>query len=526
MAGIELLAPELLLEIMFMLHDSIGQKFIIAQVSQLWRDVALHSHLFWSSFTGDSKADYRRLPLMWNAADFMMAQRTDALTALVAYVARIEHSTRCFLLQRYGSALLWLGVSRSPTLPLESLGRNNEPTLLFTAPQLRTLEVDAADLKNWATFLSPSLESVRLWGSILELCPRVSRIAMKLWDRLYSNETEDPFEALSRPFALALGELELELFEDPELVRVLHTGFSDVVLHTLKGRIYNGHGEENVELLADALLLSVGPLLDFKLDMQDVELHDEVGHVLRLQCWNDDSSFEVGEVWKHLSFHYNLYITVREIRIHAEHWRDYLEVFESYPPQLEDGITLAIDTSRGEFPQIQDDEGDFLLAPPFPPPPRRPPLPASKHFSISRTQYILCAPPHNPCCAAFTCPSPPAALSPLARRPRFLRDTRAPHKYNQPRVACITIAPSCSHFRASLGCLRRHACLTLSMQFIFLPPASSIPCLLVEPPPPSACCSAIIIYCLLLAPLSPRHAEVPGDTQVDGPRATRTRLRG
>ncbi|KAJ7891291.1 hypothetical protein B0H14DRAFT_2560863 [Mycena olivaceomarginata] len=315
MAGIELLAPELLLEIMFMLHDSIGQKFIIAQVSQLWRDVALHSHLFWSSFTGDSKADYRRLPLMWNAADFMMAQRTDALTALVA-----------------GTALLCSGLEFPAlrTLPLESLGRNNEPTLLFTAPQLRTLEVDAADLKNWATLLSPSLESVRLWGSILELCPRVSRIAMKLRDRLYSNETEDPFEALSRPFALALGELELELLEDPELVRVLHTGFSGVVLHTLKGRIYNGHGEENVELLADALLLSVGPLLDFKLNMQDVELHDEVGHVLRLQCWNDDSSFEVGEVWKHLSFHYNLYITVREIRIHAEHWRDYLEVFESY----------------------------------------------------------------------------------------------------------------------------------------------------------------------------------------------------
>jgi hypothetical protein len=183
---------------------------------------------------------------------------------------------------------------------------------------------------------------------------------MKTWDCLYSNETEDPFEALSRPFALALRELELDLFEDPELIRILHTGFSDVVLHTLKGRIYNGHGEENVELLADALLLGVGPLLDFKLDMQDVELHDEVGHVRHLQCWNDDSSFEVREVWKHLSFHYNLHKTVREIRIHAEHWRDYLEVFESYPPQLEDGITLAIDTSRGNFPKIRDDGGDVL----------------------------------------------------------------------------------------------------------------------------------------------------------------------
>ncbi|KAJ7348926.1 hypothetical protein DFH08DRAFT_1079344 [Mycena albidolilacea] len=340
MAGIELLAPELLLEIMFMLPDNIGQ-----------------NHLFWSSFTGDSKADYRRLPLMVERSG--STQRTDALTALVAYVARIETLDTMFSVTENGTALLCSGLDFPAlrTLRLESLGRNNEPSLLFTAPQLRTLEVDTADLKNWATLLSPSLESVRLWGGtleilvgILELCPRVSRIAMKLWDCLYSNETKDPFVALSRPFALALRELELELFEDPELVRVLHTGFSDVVLHTLKGRIYNGHGEENVELLADALLLG------------DVELHDEVGHVRHLQCWNNDSSFEVGEVWKHLSFHYNLHKTVREIQIHAEHWHDYLEVFDSYPLELQDGITLAIDTSWGEFPQIPDDEGDFLRA--------------------------------------------------------------------------------------------------------------------------------------------------------------------
>jgi hypothetical protein len=59
MAGIELLVPELLLEIMFMLPDNIGQKFTVTQVSRLWRDVALESHLFWSSLRGDSEADYR-----------------------------------------------------------------------------------------------------------------------------------------------------------------------------------------------------------------------------------------------------------------------------------------------------------------------------------------------------------------------------------------------------------------------------------------------------------------------------------
>jgi hypothetical protein len=185
---------------------------------------------------------------------------------------------------------------------------------------------------------------------------------MKTWYS-YGNETEARFEALSRPFAPALRELELDVFEDTDLVRVLKAGFSDVVLRTLKGRIYNGHGKENVALLAGALLLGVGPLVDFKLvDMQDVELQDEAGRVRHLQCWNDDSSFEVREVWEHLSLHYDLHKSVREIWINPKHWHDYVEVFESYLPQLQDGITLAIDTSWGEFPQIRDGEGDFLRA--------------------------------------------------------------------------------------------------------------------------------------------------------------------
>ncbi|KAJ7348922.1 hypothetical protein DFH08DRAFT_131767 [Mycena albidolilacea] len=385
MAGIELLAPELLLEIMFMLPDNIGQKFTIAQVSQFWRDVALDSHLFWSSFTGDSKADYRRLPLMLERSgsstmlniqfrfkylDFV-ARRTDT-SMLVPYVARIETLDMTFSVPVDATALLGSGLEFPAlrTLCLASSAYNNATRLLFTAPQLRTLDVGYIDLTNWAILLSPSLERVRLWGGTLEMlvgvlkqCPRVSRIAMKTWDHLYSNETEDPFEALSRPFAPVLRELELHILVEPDLVRVLHTGFSDVVLHTLKGGIYNGHGEEDVELLAEALLLGVGPLVNFKLvDMQNVELQDEAGRVRHLQCWNENSSFEVKEVWKHLSLHYDLHKTVREIRIHAEHWHDYVEVFESFLPQLQDGITLALDTSWGEFPQIRDDEGDFLRA--------------------------------------------------------------------------------------------------------------------------------------------------------------------
>ncbi|KAJ7348914.1 hypothetical protein DFH08DRAFT_131539 [Mycena albidolilacea] len=382
MAGIEVLAQELLLEIMFMLPDNIGQKFAIAQISRLWRDVALDSHLFWSSFTGDSKADYRRLPLMlersgsstminiqfrFRYSDFV-AWRTDASTVLIPYVPRIETLDMTFSVPVDATALLGSGME-FPVLRTLHLDPGIGPTLLFTAPQLRALDIDAIGLRDWVTLLSPSLESVRLWGgtlemlvAVLELCPRVSRIAVKTSELSYGNETEARFEALSRPFAPALRELELDVFEDTDLVRVLKTGFSDVVLHTLKGRICNGHGEENVALLAGTLLLGVGPLVDFKLVdlMQDVELQDEAGHVRHLQCWN--SYFEVREVWKHLSLHYDLHKTVREIRIHAEHWHDYVEVFESYPPQLEDGITLAIDTSQGKFPQIWDDEGHFQQA--------------------------------------------------------------------------------------------------------------------------------------------------------------------
>jgi hypothetical protein len=91
-----------------------------------------------------------------------------------------------------------------------------------------------------------------------------------------------------------------------------------------------------VELLAEALLLGVGPLVNFKLvDMQVVELQDEAGYVRHLQCWDNDSLFEVGDVWKHLYLYYNLHKTMRKIWIHAEHWHNYLESQILWHPGLE-----------------------------------------------------------------------------------------------------------------------------------------------------------------------------------------------
>jgi hypothetical protein len=72
--------------------------------------------------------------------------------------------------------------------------------------------------------------------------------------------------------------------------------------------------------------------------MQQIELRDDAGHIRRLQCWNDDSSFEVDYTWKYLCVHYDLHKTVRELRI--AHWNEYAEIFEQYLPQLPDGITF------------------------------------------------------------------------------------------------------------------------------------------------------------------------------------------
>ncbi|KAJ7489258.1 hypothetical protein FB451DRAFT_1390422 [Mycena latifolia] len=158
-----------------------------------------------------------------------------------------------------------------------------------------------------------------------------------------------------RPLAPALRELELQM-KDKDLERILKIGFCDVVVDTLTGSIYNGDSN-NIELLAGALLLGVGLLRVFEcLYFQEVELRDDDGHIRHLRCWNEDSNFEVQDVWRHLSIHYDLHQTVREIRITAAYWDDYLAIFELYPPS-EDDITLALnigwDNVQGDSEQMQ-----------------------------------------------------------------------------------------------------------------------------------------------------------------------------
>ncbi|KAF7359130.1 hypothetical protein MSAN_01254600 [Mycena sanguinolenta] len=369
-------------QIMLMLPTDIEQKFAVVQVSRFWRDVALDNHLFWSSFTAQSQADCYRLPLLLERSGSSTtlhihlrfrptpSRLASSLGVLIPNVARIETLDMHFVHKDIEAllgtslefpALRTLSLRTSPSvyqLPLN---------LLFTAPQLRTVDMQGIQLQNWAALLSPSLESIRIWGNstaemfvgVLQQCPRVSRIAMQSADPWYTNATEDLFMDFSHPpLAPALRELELELYEQ-ELCRVLKTGFSDVVLHKVKGCLCSA----NVGVLADALLLGLGPLVSFRLDyMQDLELRDEAGHIRHFQCWNEDSRFEVKDVWEYLSIHHGLNKTVRELHIHPEHWHEYLDIFDAYTPQLQDGITLAINTRWEEFPQIDDDEGEWIRA--------------------------------------------------------------------------------------------------------------------------------------------------------------------
>ncbi|KAJ6546821.1 hypothetical protein B0H19DRAFT_1074818 [Mycena capillaripes] len=388
MSGVGLLVPDILGDIMLRLPLSIDQKFTITQVSRFWRDVALHNHLFWSSFTGRddyrgaSKADCSRLPLVLERSgssstlhiQFCFTRDgadwpTDALKALVPYVARIETLDVEFNVAMDVKALLNsnLEFPALQTLRLNSYTYHTAPYILLTAPQLRNLDIKRVHLLNWVTLLSSSLENITIWDSTLEMfvgilkrCPRAWRIVLRSCDSWYGHSTQhDPFEAFSsRPLAPALRELELRV-ENSDLAQVLQAAFSDGVLPTLTGCICNGHCEDDLELLTGALLRSVGPLVFFKLvDMQDLELHDTDGRIRHLQCWNDDSSFEVEDTWIYLSIHYGLDKTVREIRIRLDYWEEFLAAFESYPPQLQDGITLAIDIDWNTFLPPVDDEED------------------------------------------------------------------------------------------------------------------------------------------------------------------------
>ncbi|KAJ6603289.1 hypothetical protein DFH09DRAFT_1124117 [Mycena vulgaris] len=367
MPAIDVLPLDILSDIMLR-TSSIDEKIILAQVSQLWRNLALETPLLWSSFTGGaSKADCYRVPFVLARSgsismlhitfSFYSAKeewQTDALAALMPYVARIETLDVNFGMAIDIKSLLDsnLQFPSLKILRLQGAEYTRPMSLSLLAPQLQSLDIGRLGPTSWETLLVPSLEDIRLYmaggahietlSDIFRLCPRVSRVVLHSSQSWHPLDDYD-FQGFSRrPLAPALRELELRL-DEADLERVVKIGFSDVVLDRLTGCIYNGHSEDEVSFLARVLLPGVGPLRIFEcFDSQEITVCDDAGHTRRLQCWNEDSNFEIQDVWKHLSAHYNLHKTVREIRIRAPYWDEYLESFGLYPPQKPDGITLVL----------------------------------------------------------------------------------------------------------------------------------------------------------------------------------------
>ncbi|KAJ6603303.1 hypothetical protein DFH09DRAFT_1354578 [Mycena vulgaris] len=355
------------LEPFFPIADDLLVFITVFQVSQLWRNLALETPLLWSSFTGGaSKADCYRVPLILARGGsismlhitflFYYAEekwQADALAALVPYIARIETLDVEFGMGTDVKSLLDSNL-KFPSLKrlrLQGADCTGPMSLSLSAPQLQSLDIERLDPTSWETLLVPSLEDIRLHeageapietlSEILRLCPRVSRLVLHS-SQSWNPSDDSDFQAFARrPLAPALRELGLRL-DEVDLERVVNIGFSDVVLDMLTGCIYNGHSESVVALLARMLLPGVGPLHVFECFYQEITVCDDAGHTRRFQRWNDDPSFEVQDAWKHLSEHYDLYRTVREIRIRTPYWKEYIESFAAYPPQAPDGITLVL----------------------------------------------------------------------------------------------------------------------------------------------------------------------------------------
>ncbi|KAJ7764833.1 hypothetical protein B0H16DRAFT_1241266, partial [Mycena metata] len=349
MLGAALLIPELLTEIMLCLPSSIDNKFAFAQVPRFWRGVALDSPLFWSSFSGGgSELDLHRIPVVLSRSgsntvlhvEFRFTSHSpaskEALKILALYAARIESldlsigNGADFL---EFTALLGSYVDFPALRTLRLNLKRNEysklPRLALKAPQLRTLDLNfiSRGAVEWETLLVPSLENIRVYNAggatvetlslIFEKCPRAWRVALHEFNLYASNHADDYFEVFARrPLAPALRELELQL-EDRDLTRVLKTGFSDVLLPTLTGSIYQGSLEADLATLTEALLPGLGPLLFLQLldDNDRIELHDDAGHIRRLECWDADATFDGSDTWNYLSGRYDLHKTAREIRV-------------------------------------------------------------------------------------------------------------------------------------------------------------------------------------------------------------------
>ncbi|KAF8215631.1 hypothetical protein K438DRAFT_1748551 [Mycena galopus ATCC 62051] len=349
MSGTELLIPDLLGDIMLRLPSDITQKFVLAQVSRYWRQVALNTHLIWASFAiGPSKEDCYRVPIVLERSGNALLHiqfdllagavadwHTEALKGLAPYVARIEtlHVRRPISASKLppgtfdGLLNSNLEFCALQTLRLHGSARDQYPTLLLKAPRLRILDIEHFKLANMETLFSPQLENIRIDEveyetgltplkvllHIFTRCPRAERIMLCARRYMNSSHPDADFEvcARQRPLAPALRELDLDFGDhETDFDLVLKAGFPDIVLP----RVIKHTSIPDVAPSAGTLLAGLGPMVVFDmLDTHRIELWDDEGHFRRLIC--DEEHFPIDEVWEYLYTHYNLHKTVREIRI-------------------------------------------------------------------------------------------------------------------------------------------------------------------------------------------------------------------
>ncbi|KAJ7508927.1 hypothetical protein B0H11DRAFT_2432224 [Mycena galericulata] len=198
MSGVQLLSIDIFSEIMLN-ASSIDEKFALAQVSRLWRDVALGTPLLWSSVTmSGSIADRLRFPLVLSRSGPATAlhirfQRyhyeVDDLDVLVPYAPRIETLD----LEFWGAVGVTVLLSSHLHLPaLRALRLHGQwcpknLSLSISAPDLRSLEIVNFRPADLDELLGPSLRDIRLSGvwagmrtlhSIFARCPLAWRVEL------------------------------------------------------------------------------------------------------------------------------------------------------------------------------------------------------------------------------------------------------------------------------------------------------------------------------------------------------------
>lgn len=401
--SIDSLAPDVLEEIFTRVHSAfITQKFALSQVCQAWRAVALTSPRVWSTFTVNTEADAKLLPhalhrtgdatdldAQFNFTSGDEDWPVDALKALVPYTGRVARLSAYFRVQLKIGTLLDSALEFPRLRVLDIVGPEfgERMCLSFRAPNLERLKLCNMEQRNWPALFVKSLQSIHIsmcngvealtLAEIFPRCPDLHTLILHTYsfsdwpeddeDDGVDAEADDDDDGSDgesdnsasgdsyadrrrrqrdtswlepKPLAPNLKLLDVQI-PMPALRLLLNRGFSDVVLPNLAGSIFNGHYMDWIDELASPLLRGFGDIIAFKLlDVSSIELTDDAGRVRRLDVLNDDSSWEVGEMWEYLSTRHGANKTVRTWQVRMPYWENLHEAFKEYPPLATEDVTI------------------------------------------------------------------------------------------------------------------------------------------------------------------------------------------